>query len=205
MQTSIEIPNIQPTNSELQAKKPLAIDFSIGTVDLRTPAEEIEFQQCETIVREGWGHFARVGEALVRIRDKKLYKNEHHTFELYCRERWGFGRSQGLRYIAAAQIHQTLGTIPSIPMPECEAQIRPLIGLPVDQAQQAWLHALSWSREGYVPARLVKRAVKQMLKTEKPMLTAESNADRKQRGKHAPLTTDNPPKTLCPNTHPTAH
>jgi hypothetical protein len=120
---------------------------------------------------------------LTRIRDKKLYKNEYDSFELYCRERWGFGRSQGSRYIAAAQVHQTLGTIPGIPRPECEAQIRPLIELPTELAQQAWLNALSWSRDRYVPARLVKRAVRQVLKTESPAVATESNAKRKQRSR----------------------
>ena len=66
-------------------------------------------------------------------------------------------------------------------MPECEAQVRPLIGLPAELAQQAWLNALSWTRDGHVPARLVKRAVKQVLKTEQPALAAESNANKQQR------------------------
>jgi hypothetical protein len=48
-------------------------------------------------------------------------------------------------------------------------------------AQQAWLHALGWSRDGYVPARLVKRAVKQVLKTGQPAVAAESNAAKQQR------------------------
>ena len=66
-------------------------------------------------------------------------------------------------------------------MPECEAQVRPLIGLPADLAQQAWLNALSWTRHAYVPARLVKRAVKQVLKAEKPAVAAEAKANKQQR------------------------
>ena len=60
---------------------------------------------------------------------------------------------------------------------------RDLIELSGELAQQAWLSALSWSRQGYVPPRLVKRAVKQVLKTEKRSVTAESNAGRMQRSR----------------------
>ena len=33
---------------------PLPAKLVIGDLDLRTPAEEVEFQECETIIREGW-------------------------------------------------------------------------------------------------------------------------------------------------------
>jgi hypothetical protein len=68
-----------------------------------------------------------------------------------------------------------------IPLPECEAQVRPLVPLPADLALQAWAHALSWSRDGFVPARLVKRAVKRVLKTDPPAAAAESKANQQQR------------------------
>jgi hypothetical protein len=163
---------------QAKTKAPIAIDNSIGLLDLRTPAEDVEFQECEAIVREGWSHFARVGEALARIRDKKLYKNEYASFELYCRERWGFGRSQCSRYIAASAVHEKLGSVPGVPLPECEAQIRPLIGLPAELAQQAWFTALSWTQEAYVPTRLVKRAVRKVVKNDAANLPSESQGQR---------------------------
>lgn len=161
--------------------KPLALDSSLGTLDLRTPAEDLEFAECEAIVREGWGHFARVGEALARIRDKRLYKNEYHSFELYCRERWGFGRSRAATYISAAEVHRALGMVHGVPMPECEAQVRPLVGLSPELAVQAWLNALSWTRQSYLPARLVKRAAKRVLRKEQPAQAAEPVAERQRR------------------------
>ena len=44
----------RPTLLIRRPKKPVVIDSSIGTLVLRTPEEEIEFQTCESIVREGW-------------------------------------------------------------------------------------------------------------------------------------------------------
>jgi hypothetical protein len=166
-----------------KASQPLRFDRCIAELDLRTPAEELEFQECEAIIREGWAHFARVGAALARIRNKQLYKNEYSNFEVYCRERWGFGQAQGSRYIAAAQIQQTLETVPGVPLPECEAQVRPLIGLPAELAQQAWLNALSSSRDGHVYARLVKRAVRRVLKSEVPGAAAKMNVEKKERSR----------------------
>lgn len=180
---------LPPDNLPLPALSPPATPppparMLIGEVDLRTPEEELEFQECEGIVRQSWTHFARLGEALARIRDKKLYKNEHYSFETYCRERWGYGHTQAWRYIRAAEAHKMLGSIPGIPLPECEAQIRPLVGLSDELAQKAWLHALSCSPGGVVTARLVKRAVKAVLRDERdeqPVVPAEPNAVRQKR------------------------
>src|SRR5438067_320622 len=58
---------------------------------------------------------------------------------------------------------------------------RPLVGLSEELAQQAWLRALSRRRDGYVPGRMVQRAVKQVLKTERPAVVAQANADKQRR------------------------
>ena len=45
----------------------------------------IELKQ---IVERGLATFIEVGEALMEIRDSRLYRVEHKTFEDYCREKW---------------------------------------------------------------------------------------------------------------------
>jgi len=80
-----------------EPKKSLPAKLSIAEIDVRTPEEEIEFRECEQCVGESW---AKVGQALVRIRRKRLFKNEYASFEVYCLERWGFGRSKLSRYLA---------------------------------------------------------------------------------------------------------
>jgi hypothetical protein len=166
---------------QVTPRPPLKIDKFLGKLDLRTPEEDALFLECEAIVRDGWAHFARVGQALMRIQAKELYKNEYGGFEDYCCKRWGFKHSKAWGYMAAAQVHQTLAQIPGIPLPECEAQVRPLIGLSPELSQQAWLEALGGSRDGYVPARLVKRAVRQLIKTKQPQTVAQATADRQER------------------------
>jgi hypothetical protein len=177
----LPVPVLSVPPAALISKQPLVLDSSIGCLDLRSAVEENEFQQCEAIIREERAQFVRVGEALARIRDNQLYKNEYHSFEVYCRERWGFGHTQVWRYIAAAEVHKSLSAIPGIPTPESEAQARPLTRLPAELVQQAWLNALSWSGDSHVPVQLIKRAVKQALKAERPNLAAEPVNRRQQR------------------------
>jgi hypothetical protein len=46
--------------------------------------------------------------ALREIRNRKLYKATHSTFEGYCLERWGFTRSTAYRNIRAAFVARVL-------------------------------------------------------------------------------------------------
>ncbi|NJL33925.1 MAG: hypothetical protein HC893_08770 [Chloroflexaceae bacterium] len=52
----------------------------------------MELERCEQIIERGLKTFFEVGAALVRVRDLKLYRVEHRTFEAYCQERWGIER-----------------------------------------------------------------------------------------------------------------
>ena len=67
--------------------------------------------ELEEIVEEGLETFIAVGEALREIRDSRLYRKQHKTFEDYCRARWGWDRRNANRHIEAAKIAQSLGSI----------------------------------------------------------------------------------------------
>lgn len=60
--------------------------------------------ELEEVVERGLSTFVEVGNALMEIRDARLYRATHPTFEAYCRERWGFSRSHGYRLIRAAEL-----------------------------------------------------------------------------------------------------
>lgn len=82
----------------------------------------------------------QVGAALAAIRDQRLYRETHATFEDYCRKRWGIGRSYANKQITAAKVTDALGTnVPKIN----EAQARelaPLLGDP-DAVRDTWKRA----------------------------------------------------------------
>src|SRR5436189_5170738 len=60
-----------------------------------------QLEQCERVLSYGLKHFFDVGNALLIIRDQRLYRGTHGTFEAYCHERWVLGRSYAWRLIAA--------------------------------------------------------------------------------------------------------
>ncbi len=78
------------------------------------------------VQREVWQEVVAnpVANALLEIRDSRLYRQQFPTFEAYCRERWGIGLRYSNRLIAAAEVVGALGAI--APMPATESQARPL-------------------------------------------------------------------------------
>ncbi len=61
----------------------------------------------------------------MEIRDKRLYRQTHSTFEAYCRERWGWSRQRAYQQIEAASYVSSLST--GVDKPETERQARALI------------------------------------------------------------------------------
>lgn len=67
-----------------------------------------DLRACEQVIAKGMGTFRAVGQALAKIRDERLYKASHKSFEAYCQERWQFGRSYAARLIQAADVPEVL-------------------------------------------------------------------------------------------------
>lgn len=78
--------------------------------------------ELETVIERGRVTFIEVGEALAEIRDNRLYRETHATFEAYCRERWGWTSRHANRQIEAAEVVATLGPIGPIPVNEWQAR-----------------------------------------------------------------------------------
>jgi hypothetical protein len=132
---------------------------AVLALSVLAPAEQKELAECEAIIARGWQSFVETGRALARIRDRKLYRAQYDTFEGYCRAKWLYGRSHTYRLIAAAELLRNLSPIGDIPVPSHEAQVRPLIGVPPEQAQAAWRKALAKANGKTVTAKLVRQAV----------------------------------------------
>ena len=98
------------------------------SVDTRTGEILPSLAECEQVIERGLGTFLEVGGALLSIRDQRLYKEQHATFEDYCRTRWGFSRQRAHQLIAAAEV----STIVDV---QNEGQARELAGLDAETAQ----------------------------------------------------------------------
>jgi hypothetical protein len=67
--------------------------------------------ELEAVVERGLETFVEVGTALQEIRDAKLYKVSHSTFEAYCKERWHFSASRARQLCAAAKTAKALPAV----------------------------------------------------------------------------------------------
>lgn len=74
------------------------------------PDEEAALQEHELTISQGLAAFIAVGLALLAIRDGKLYRAQHKTFEDYCKRRWDISRPRAYQLMEAAEIAQDLST-----------------------------------------------------------------------------------------------
>lgn len=158
---------------------------TITTPNLFAPladAEKTRLSELEVVVERGLAKFVEVGAALIEIRDSKLYRAEHRTFEAYCVARFGMKKSQAYRLIEASGIMANLspnggqnlstngGQTDDAPprddsgqpiLPESERVARPLAKLDsADEQRQAWKLACETTLPGRKPtAQDVDQAV----------------------------------------------
>ena len=98
----------------------------------RTPATEPRavpsgrLGELESVIDRGLTTFVEVGNAIREIRDSKLYKESHETFEKYCRERWGWGRAHAYRQIEAADTVALVSPTGDIPNERIARELAPL-------------------------------------------------------------------------------
>ena len=100
-----------------------------------TPAESRHLKALERRISAGLQTFREVGAALLEIRDQRLYRDTHSSFEAYCTERWGMNRTRAYQLIDSARVVQTLGEPEGLVN---EAQARELAPLNPEDAQKVW-------------------------------------------------------------------
>ena len=96
-----------------------------------------ELERCEVVIKQGLQTFVEVGQALLTIRDKKLYRSSFRTFEEYCDVKWEIGKAYAFRLIGAAEVISNLSPRGDI-LPQNEKEARPLTSLEPEIQQQAW-------------------------------------------------------------------
>jgi hypothetical protein len=74
-------------------------------------AEEADLATCEAALDNLRVAFWAAGKALQAVRDARLYRGSHDTFEAYCEERWEISRAQAYRLISAWPLAERLSPI----------------------------------------------------------------------------------------------
>lgn len=127
------------------------IETAILSID-----EQNELERCEIVIKQGLETFIEVGQALMIIRDKRLYREEYGTFENYCRDKWGMQRANAYRLVDAAEVISNLSPIGDI-LPQTESQARPLTKIEPELQPIIWKEVLQENET--VTAQKVEQAV----------------------------------------------
>ncbi|MDP9438820.1 MAG: hypothetical protein M3P49_08760 [Actinomycetota bacterium] len=119
--------------------------------------------ELEGVIERGLQTFVEVGNAIREIRDSRLYKQSHETFEDYCRERWGWSDSRARQLIGAAGAVETVTTV-TVPGPANERMARELAPLAKEDpetARRVW-GGLTEEHGDDLTAKHVKKAVEEV-------------------------------------------
>jgi hypothetical protein len=143
-----------------------------------TKEEAKELFRLEKTVEKG---FYLAGVALTQIREQRLYRKTHSSFEKYCRDRFDFTRAAARYLIGAAEVVNNLKCKQFVyTFPTKESQCRPLLGLTPELQRKVWLEAVKQA-SGKVPsARIVKSILE---KSQGKMLNQQSSSKKSTNSK----------------------
>jgi len=134
-----------------------------------TTNEKAELDTLEGIIEREMKSFMDVGNALLTIRDRKLYREQFKNFKAYCMESWGMGRSHANRLMSGAQVAANLSpigdkfnTLVKI-QPTSEYQVRPLTALEPAQQCEVWEEAVRSADGKVVTYKQVKALVDKLI------------------------------------------
>ena len=103
--------------------------------DLITQEKQL-VEKHETTIKKGLNTFVEVGQALLEIRDKKLYRIDYKTFEEYCQEKWQMTRRRSYQLIEASLAIENVN--PGTQMPKNEKEVRALVSLEPEVQNAVW-------------------------------------------------------------------
>mgnify|MGYP003642692791 CR=1 FL=1 len=79
---------------------------SMKEIITRTEIKELQIN--EEIIERGMRSFIDVGQALSEIRNRRLWKGEYDSFNVYLRVRWGMGDSYASKLITGSEVASRL-------------------------------------------------------------------------------------------------
>jgi hypothetical protein len=115
--------------------------------------ESHELERCEVVIKQGLQTFIEVGQALMTIKEKRLYRINFKTFEDYCIERWAISKPRAYQLIEAANVMIGLSTIVDV-LPQTESQTRPLTSLEPEIQKEVWKEVVETHGENITAAKV---------------------------------------------------
>lgn len=172
------------------------------TIATLTVAETDLLAEAEAVIERGIKTFIEVGEALASVRDNRLYRATHDTFEEYAEQRWGFTKTHANRLVSAAAVAGILTPIGAEINNEAQArELAPLLESP-DEMRAAFSEAIERS-DGKPTAAVIREVVRERMDPASPLAkAAERELDKVEqraaiREANAPLYEPMPAKTVA--------
>ncbi len=142
---------------------------------LPAQAEAPRLSELEEVIEGGLKTFIEVGEALLEIREARLYQSDHATFDDYCRARWDFSARRARQLITASEIGTT------VPV-ENEAQARELVPLRSQPREMAAAQAEASEEARQEDRSVSARDIKAAVAKRKPPTPPKAQPADRQRG-----------------------
>lgn len=135
-----------------------------GTETKLSPGERERLDAAVKIIDKGMDTFLTVGVALLGIKEGKLYRETHPTFEAFCKAKWSMSRPRAYQLIASVKVvnNLSLGMSTTVDKPTSERQVRVLAALPQEQQAEAWTEAVATAPKGKVTVAHVQTVVDKM-------------------------------------------
>ncbi|BCL40146.1 hypothetical protein [Nostoc sp. MS1] len=144
-----------------EPENPSAVTVDVEAVEVPDMTEEEQRDRLH-LERKVESAFVEAGKALKELRDRRLYRSTHKTFEEYCKDRFGYSRRQPYLLMDAAVVFDNLKE-KCDPMdhilPTNERQVRPLINLKPSQQQKVWRQAVKEAGGKTPSGRIVQSIV----------------------------------------------
>ena len=134
--------------------------------------ESHELERCEVVIKQGLQTFIEVGQALMTIKEKRLYRINFKTFEDYCIERWAISKPRAYQLIEAANVMIGLSTTVDV-LPESERQVRPLTSLEPEIQKEVWKEVVETHGENITAAKVQSVANEWMITNQKVKLVKD--------------------------------
>ena len=121
--------------------------------------ERSELDEYELIIASGERVFVTVGNALIVIRDKRLYRENHGTFEQYLSNKWpNISRRRAYQLMDAAVVAED---VKHVSHPLNERQALELLGVAPEERPTMLRRAIETAPNGKVTAAHIDQVIKE--------------------------------------------
>ena len=124
-----------------------------------TDRETDLLRTCEATIEQHKHALTQIADALRTIKEQRLYRATHATFQLYCEEHWHFTGRHAYRLIRAAEVIDDVGPMGNIHPIVNERHARSLVEVPKTQRRKVVERALEIGGANELKPEAIREAV----------------------------------------------